>query len=519
MLVLADRLEFCPHKTDKFVVITDWKTQLLEWEEQVRGGQGGLVRLALLNLRRTDIPREVLCRIVNLARRTRLERWGMKLLFPFVRGEEPGQSASTQEICEYASALMELGSLDEANALLQTIDPKSEPKALLYRAFVSFRVWDGGGAREALYQYLQHDLDDYSRLVGEVNLAAALVQTKAVEEAGALLARLESLARTQGKNMLLGNILELRSQIAIHRRRWADAEEWLSQSRKLLEDSHHDSLLFTLKWQAVLGLCQGHAGAVGQLAEVQQRARRMRIWETVRDCDRHLAVHSRRSDLLNRLFFGTPYRAFREILLQEYPEPSQLREHYDWIGGKNSPQWKVLVDLSSWENEGEEGTLRPGQLVHAMVAVLSADLYSPQKMGTLFGALFPGEHFNPHSSPEKVYKVIQRARSWFDQSGIGLSIEQNSGFYRLRVLAGTAIRLHKRESNSIARPEKVDHLVEYLQQNFFDKAFSARELATTLAVSPRTVNRLLKEAAAKGLVEQSGKGPSTRFRVNKAKAA
>jgi DNA-binding transcriptional regulator YhcF (GntR family) len=52
-----------------------------------------------------------------------------------------------------------------------------------------------------------------------------------------------------------------------------------------------------------------------------------------------------------------------------------------------------------------------------------------------------------------------------------------------------------------------------------DKAFSARELAATLAVSPRTVNRLLKEAVAKELVEQSGKGPATRFRVKRRQAA
>ena len=118
-------------ETDKNVVINQWQSQIETWEEQIRSGHGGQVRLALLQLKRNEIPREHLCKVVNLARRTRLERWGMKLLFPFVRGEKSNLGASAQEICEYSSALMELGSLDEARELLLTVDPAKEPKALL----------------------------------------------------------------------------------------------------------------------------------------------------------------------------------------------------------------------------------------------------------------------------------------------------------------------------------------------------------------------------------------------------
>lgn len=500
-------------------MLEEWKKQIADWEDEIRAGHGGLVRLALVNLKRTEIPRECLCQIVNLSRRTRLERWGMKLLFPYVRVDESNKGASAQEICEYSSALMEMGSLDEAKALLSAVDPKEESRALLYLAFLCFRNWDGVGARHYLDTYLAHEMDDYSRLVGEVNLAAALVQTHELEDAKRLLAHLEESARNQEKKMLLGNILELRSQIAVQEKDWERANRDLEQSALLLQASHHDSLLFTLKWQAVVGLHQGNPEAPRRIGEVQQKARRMRLWETVRDCDRHLAVHQVREDLFNRLYFGSPFKAFREILLREYPEPSHLREHYDWIGGKEGKNWKVLVDLGSWEGEGLPHHLRPGHLVHSLVMVLSADLYSPQKMGTLFGALFPGEHFNPHSSPEKVYKVIQRSREWFEGSGLGLSVEQNAGFYRLRVLAGTAVRLHCRMKDSIAKPDKIAHLGEYLIRQFGENRFSAKQLSEHLSVSQRTANRLLKEAQENGWVEKTGKGPSTRFQVKSKKAA
>ncbi|MCB0385950.1 MAG: hypothetical protein KDD43_11200, partial [Bdellovibrionales bacterium] len=103
----AKGLKFPAQQTDKSVVmLEEWKKQIADWEDEIRAGHGGLVRLALVNLKRTEIPRECLCQIVNLSRRTRLERWGMKLLFPYVRGDESNKGASAQEICEYSSALM-----------------------------------------------------------------------------------------------------------------------------------------------------------------------------------------------------------------------------------------------------------------------------------------------------------------------------------------------------------------------------------------------------------------------------
>ena len=385
--------------------------------------------------------------------------------------------------------------------------------------FLCFRNWDGEGARNYLEQYLTYDLDSYEGMVGEVNLAAALVQNRSSNEATRLLTHLEQQTREEQRFMLLGNVLELRAQLAIHAKDFPSATELLAESARLLEASHHDSLLFTLKWQAVIGLHEGVAESELRLRGVQQKARKMRLWETVRDCDRHLAVYRQNPELLNRLYYGTPFLAFRKILLSEYPSPNDLGESYDWIGGGKRKSWDVLIDLGSWEGEGMKDHLRPGHLIHSLVMVLSADLYSPQKMGTLFGALFPGEYFNPHSSPEKVYKIIQRARCWFDKAGLAVSLEQTAGFYRIRLGDGMAMRLRARDQGSIAKPDKIEHLGAYLHRRFADRAFSAKELSEELVVSQRTVNRLLKEAQAEGWVEKSGKGPATRFHVKKRQAS
>jgi hypothetical protein len=497
-----------------------WKYQIDTWDELIKEGRGGQVRLDIVKVNRAEIPRRELHRVANVARRVRLENWGMQLLYPIVRSENKEVFSSAEEICEYSNALMEMGSLEEARNLLLAVNPREAPQTLLYLAFLDFREWNSIGAGAHLRSYLKCPLDLYAQLVGQVNLAAALVQTPEWEEARGLLDHLELRARTEQRHLLLGNIFELRAQLDIQIEDWSAAARNLDQSLKLLENSHHDSLLFTLKWKAVLGLKTSQKKSYDEIKEVQLQARKMKLWETVRDCDRHIAIDSQNAHLLNRLYHGTPFTHFRDLLLREFSRPGKLQEYFDWVGGRKNEPIRKVVDLGDWSGEGDAGQLTPGQLSHALISVLAADLYSPKKMGSLFGALFPNEYFNPVTSPEKVYKVVQRARTWFLEKDLPMVIDQAHGYYRLRLGEGISMRL-RASSKSTVRPNKIEHLVFYLQRvKQAGVSFSAKDLAAELQISQRTVNRLLKEACEAEFVEQIGKGRSTLFKLkNKELAA
>jgi Mn-dependent DtxR family transcriptional regulator len=99
-------------------------------------------------------------------------------------------------------------------------------------------------------------------------------------------------------------------------------------------------------------------------------------------------------------------------------------------------------------------------------------------------------------------------------------IDQAHGFYRLRLGDGISMRL-RAYSKSTVRPNKIEHLVFYLQRvKNAGVSFSAKDLAAELQISQRTVNRLLKEACEAEYVEQIGKGRSTLFKLkNKGLAA
>lgn len=497
-----------------------WKYQIDTWDELVKQGKGGRVRLDIVKVNRAEIPRAELYRVANLARRVRLENWGVQLLYPIVRSENKEVLSSPEEICEYSNALMELGSLEEARNLLLVVNPREAPQALLYLAFLDFREWNSIGAGAHLRSYLKCPLDLYAQLVGQVNLAAALVQTPEWEEARRLLDLLELRARTEQRHLLLGNILELRAQLDIQMRDWSGAAKNLNESSRLLENSHHDSLLFTLKWKAVLGLKTRQKNSYDEIKEVQLQARKMKLWETVRDCDRHIVIESQDAHLLNRLYHGTPFTHFRDLLLREFSHSGKLEDYFDWVGGRKREPIRKVVDLGDWSGEGDAGHLTPGHLSHALVSVLAADLYSPKKMGSLFGALFPDEYFNPVTSPEKVYKVVQRARAWFIEKGLPMVIDQAHGYYRLRLGEGISMRL-RASSKSTVRPNKIEHLVLYLQRvKPTGVSFSAKDLVAELQISQRTVNRLLREACEAEYVEQIGKGRSTLYKLkNKGFAA
>jgi hypothetical protein len=200
-----------------------WKYQIDTWDELIKEGRGGQVRLDIVKVNRAEIPRAELYRVANLARRVRLENWGMQLLYPIVRSEKKEVFSSAEEICEYSNALMELGSLEEARNLLLAVSPREAPQALLYLAFLDFREWNSIGAGVHLRSYLKCPLDLYAQLVGQVNLAAALVQTPEWEEARGLLDQLELRARTEQRHLLLGNIFELRAQLDIQIKDWSAA--------------------------------------------------------------------------------------------------------------------------------------------------------------------------------------------------------------------------------------------------------------------------------------------------------
>lgn len=478
---------------------------LAELEEAIRQGKGAGVRRALRAITLGDIPRAERPAYVAIARRVDLPALGLRLLGPRVRGKgRGGTGASELEKAEYAGCLVHVGAHAEARALLEGIAGTTAPQAHLFRAFAAIGQWDYAAAIPALRSYLRAPgLGAYRKTVARVNLAEALLHERDFVKAEPLLRDLLHRASLQRWDLVLGRTLELTAEMFLLRRDWARAEAFLAEAGSRLRESESLDALFVEKWKAILALRRGPTrAALDAVARVKDQARRRGHWETLRDCDRYLAILCRDESLFRHVYFGTPFDAFRRRLLEDFPGAPPLTETYDWCPGADGNAdagARVALDLVG-------GDLDPARAPHRALTALSADFYRPVRAATLFHALYPGEFFDADSSLHRVYNAVRRLRSHLDETGVPVRIEEVEGSYRL-----SADRVAIRVGAAAATPSS--RTARALREAFGATPFSVAEASRALEMPYRSAFRALQDAVTDGALGRTGRGRACRYRV------
>jgi len=422
-----------------------------EVDSLIKAGESRHVREAFAKLDLEKIPRAALLPIATLARRANLPQLTLKILHPIVRrgNSEP----SVAERAEYAAALSFIGSGGEALALLEQLDPKHCPDVLLYRCFALFAQWNYVSALPLLNLYLEYDLDPYKRLVGNLNLAAALVHERFYSQASEILRGILEQAEAQNLDLIRGNALELRAQNALFQGLLSTAEQYLFEAEAHLQKTGGIYTLFVRKWKAIVNLKQG--AERGDPSDGIQALRKVRIdalarkhWETVRDCDRHEATTLRKQEILWKVYFGTPYSSYRKTLLREFhQEGLKIPEAYfrnfqtgfepDII--LNPAQGTAIHKSDEDRTHTINFSFARLPIVQNVLIVLSTDFYSPFRLPQIFEQLYPGEHYVPGESAEKAYLTISQAREWLKENNVPLAIVESKSFYSLESQEKVAI--------------------------------------------------------------------------------
>lgn len=476
----------------------------------IRSGQGADARSRLARIAPASVPAEELAFFARLTWRCDLALLGVRALGPVVRPTRKGPAQATPpQTAEYAQCLTRLGALDEAEQLLNTVDPQLEPRANLYQGTLRMARWDYEGAIPWLQRYVRTpSVKGYSAVVGKVNLAASLVDARESLKATALLRYLNHETSVSRLTLLHANVLELSAQNFIFQRNWRQATRFLLEAKKFLKGTKHCDEFFVRKWEALVGLYRVGPTARSReiVSEIVAEAFERRDWETVRECDRVLAIVTEDRERFLRVYFGTPYEGYRERLAAEFPVKFVLPKTYAYgmIAG-DSPVQINVADGSVSRGEG----LKPGTTLHRLLNVLSSDLYRPFRIATIHARLFPDEVFSPYSSPLRVHQAIKLLKKWFSANRIPLLIEETEHFYRLRAKAPCTLLL----SGSAVGGRQVVQL-ERLKQNFSSQAFSVHEAAKLLAISPRSTLRILDEARKEGALQREGARAKARYRFD-----
>lgn len=457
---------------------------------------------------RGQVARKNVATLGNIAWRIHQPSLAIKILHPVVRPKSSlSQPATAAEKIEYAEALRRVGAVNESWQLLGEIDTDTFPQALLYKIFCLFNQWRYDESLPLLRKYIElKDLTAYARAVGQINLAAALVQVGNLTEAADTLLRLREETLRANFTLLYGNALELSAQVCILQKDFKGALDVLAESANLLKDTGGLFGLFIEKWKAIAeSLQQGRASEA--LTAVLLKAQTIKHWETVRDCELYIALLEKNELRFQHLYFGTPFGSFRQRIMNFAGPTFKPRDSYLW---SLAVKPKSVLDLSTGIVSGKQsGFLPMGQALHRFFILLGRDLYRPLPALGAFGLLFPDEHMNAETSSNRVHQVVKRCREWIQKNGLDLRIEEEAGGYRLALGFSTGVLLP-----AILLPLETKELQSLLLEKAFgQKRFQIHDVTALLRCSNSNAQRLLRWASDQERLERSGKGSRTTYQV------
>jgi len=460
------------------------------------------------------VPREHKVRVGSLARRAGVPYLSLRLLAPLVRpsGKKIGD-ATPAEKAEYAGGLIYVGASSEALEILQSMGKHAPLEASLFTSFALFAQWEYAKAIPVLSHYVQAvSLGDYPRLVGKVNLAAALVTERNLAAADKLLKEIERESREGQHQLLHGVILLLSAQSMIFQKNWGEADGFLRLAQEKLQASDSLEALFVRKWQAIVNLLQEKKGSQEKIQKVKEEALSRGHGETVRDLDRFLALQGRDEALFVHVYFGTPYESFRGRLVADADFKVTLPSRYELkLGeGQRNPKAKpVWIDVAKGAAGPDREGLKFNAHLHRLLRELCHDFYQSSSLTALHARVYEGEYFNPISTPSKMHRLIVRFREWLKAEKIPLELLEKRSNYRLVGKSPCSLHLQER---SVAPSNP---LLDELQTKFIDDKFSIKQAVKALSTPTRSTLRLLEKGMAEGRLAREGRASATRYRFLK----
>lgn len=485
------------------------KSKLQNIEALIREGRLSDAKRELLHLTLRKDQRDALPFFASLSRRLGLARLGLKKLSAVVRSDKPNAgSATPQEKIEYAACLRSEGAVSEAEEILSSIDGKKYPQASFQLALCLVSQWNYAASIPYLYSYLRaYSGPDYAKYVAQINLLAALTHEGRAREANELLNELQLNLRAPNFSLLYQRSHELGAQLAIEERNWNRADTHLHAAAALLRGAQ--GTIYTLylrKWAAVVDSLRNNKVSP-EMVIIRKEAAQQRAWEIVRDCDYYIGQITRDPAVLSYLYFGTPFESYRKKLRELIID---LPESFHWQGDRNGNLTFDLTQAQAFEAGKEISVqLNAGQALHRFLIILCQDFYKPIPALAVFSKLFPGEKFNPVTSPNRVHHISSRFQKWTDYHSLPLELVASHGEYRLELTGRLAISIPK-------DPLPLDcHELQFLRlkSSLPQLPFTAGEAIKTLESSRSSVQRLLQWAVNEGKLQREGQTDRTRYKI------
>lgn len=121
------------------------------------------------------------------------------------------------------------------------------------------------------------------------------------------------------------------------------------------------------------------------------------------------------------------------------------------------------------------------------------------KIAGLFWELFPNEHFDVFTSPDRVHQVLRRTRQSLKNEKLPIEIVENEGTYCLKITGplAIAIPLHRKKIGAME-----SHLYKLQSSSNANTVFTARLAQDRLGLSKAMVSKFLHWAVENGKLER-----------------
>ncbi len=474
------------------------------WTKQ---GQRQLVLSYLKDLEIKSFSDQELTTLANFANRNHAPLLAMRLLHKVIlKFREENKPILDQALVVYANSLTTIGSLEEAKIYLKK--PNSRPESLLAKAFISFAEWNYRAAIPHIERYIkQPGLTDYQRKVGLINLVAGLTSLGRLSSAQLHIDKLQiELSGSETFKVLYANLQELQAQVHLQNHRIPEAKESLLKAQDLLKSHAGRYLLYVNKWLAVIDLMEQDPLNLNpqRLIEVRLQALGLRNWETIRDCDFHMARLTHDNSLLARVFWGTPYPNYRKRMIELYqvktPELPMFR--FSPNNQLKEPD-TIHFDLSD-----PQSIFRKQDRFYRLFKILVHDIYRPPRMGVVFSRLYPDEYFDPFHSPHRVRSLVSRFNHFSKTNHFLFNVKIEKGdFILVSEVPRAGILLHPTKPITSVHRLPFDIIKKQLK----GKRLTSPLIANTLGVSQRSVTKLIQSWLESKLIIKKGRGRSTYY--------
>ncbi len=456
-------------------------------------------RTALLTISAKDVSGPDLVYFCSLLRRCDLGLRAVQILQPLIYPKSrSAYQATVDEKLEYASNLVRLEILGEADRILQSIDEHRYPIVLIRRGFLLVSKWDFESSNACFQKYAQHPLaQDYDRLIAKVNWLQGLVNLEKVEPAWTLARQLIEILDSEKHKLLLAAVHEFCAELCRLQEDFAGALPFIEKAKFYLEDQHTLDGYLIRKQEAIV-----HAywkKSIDVLLHSKIEAQEKKHFESLRDLDLHIAILSKNERLLNQVYWRTQSQSYQERILK-YAHRYGIMVNAEFFQFRKNKG--PVFHLDSQILSGSSAAFKKDKALSKLLQVLLSEAYKPLKLIDLFCAVYPDEIFFADSSPDKTHQLLKRLRQFLESNGLPLKIVCQNRTYSLRVNGNF----------SLSRTSQVHYQWEKsLWQAVRDRSFDVAKAQALWGCSRRTTLRRIDLLKKRGRICTQGQTRSRRF--------